>query len=87
MAKTADEFGRRQNRHVGNYKADILTTSAMETDFLCANFKCLWSIKERPHLHMPHRWPSLCAKHFSASGNFMHEKASDQFPYKRKSNK
>jgi len=36
MAKTADEFERRQNSHVGNYKEDVLTTSAMETDvFVC----------------------------------------------------
>ena len=39
MAKTADAFARRQNRHVGNYKADILTTSAMETDVFVFQFQ------------------------------------------------
>jgi len=39
MAKTADEFEHRQNRHVGNYKADILTTSAMGTDVFVCQFQ------------------------------------------------
>jgi len=39
MAKTADEFERCRNRHVGNYKEDGLTTSAMETDVFVCQFQ------------------------------------------------